>query len=236
MQILNISRKLAFKKKKSWGRNFTGKITVRHKGSPTRKTLHRILDYRRFIWNTPALVINLEKTRYLSAKIALIIYPVGIISYILAPRGLRPGNIIMAGKNLPTKIGFNTLLKHIPLNFKIHNVEAFPGSGAKYVRAGGAWAKLLEKSSKYGLLLLNSGKKKKLLLQCAATFGMLTKIRKKKKYKAGDNRREGKRPSVRGIAMNAVDHPHGGGKGKKSPKQPNYNYKRLLIKGKRTVL
>lgn len=226
------------KKKKNYGRNNTGKITVRHRGGSKHKPTARLIDYSRAIWNLPAMVLNLERNFNNSANIALVVYPTGILSYLLAPIGLKPGQKVLAGHHLSPKPGYHTVLKHIPLNYKIHNIEAFPGSGGKYIRSAGTWAKIIEKNPLFALVLLSSGKKKIFNINCSATFGRLSNlnyIKKKKKRKAGDSRKLNIRPSVRGVAMNAVDHPHGGGKGKKSPKNPNYNFSRLLIKGKKTA-
>lgn len=124
-------------------------------------------------------------------------------------------------------------LKYIPLNIKIYNIESFPRSGAKFIRAAGTWAKIVEKNSNLAKVLFSNGKYKKFSVYCSATIGRVSNINRKQfktLYKAGQNRTLGFRPSVRGVVMNPVDHPHGGGKGKKSRSVKFYNYVRLLQK------
>lgn len=226
-------------KNRKYGKNFTGKITVRHRGGSQIKPKTILIDYTRFIWNLPAVVRSLEKNFFYSSYLACVVYPCGILAYINAPLGLKPGAIIETAEELPIKLGNSMLLKNIPLNIKIHNLESFPKSGAKFVRAAGTFAKILEKRSKTVLIVFGGGQKKPLCLShfCLATIGRVSNtLHRSKNYlkKAGDSRLLNRRPHVRGIVMNPVDHPHGGGKGKKSPKNPNYNFVRKLIKGKKT--
>lgn len=167
----------------------------------------------------------------------MISYPFGVLQYIIAPVGLKPGAIIYNGLNVFT-LGSCLFLKDIPFNIKIHNIESYPNSGAIFIRSAGTWAKILEKTEKYVLILFKNGTKKKINPNCTACIGQVSNIMHKSKSKlrnAGHSRRLGIRPSVRGVAMNPVDHPHGGGRGKNSPKNPNYNFVRKLPKGRRTA-
>ena len=220
------------------GRNSQGKITVRHRGGG-RKSKIKLVDYNRFLWNVPAYVKSLEYSKHHSAFLALIIYSIGIASYIIAPHNIKIGSFVISGQQSPLLPGCSLLLKNIPFNTKIHNIEAYPKSGGKYVRAAGTWALILEKNAKTALILFNNGQKKLLSINCSATIGAVSNFKHKSFFylrKAGKARQLNKRPSVRGVAMNPVDHPHGGGKGKKSPPQPTYNFVRKLPKGRRTVL
>lgn len=230
----HITRQLTYKYPKSFGRK--GKILTKHRGGGV-STKKILIDFSRNLWNIPAFVYNLEKSSAHSYYLALLVYPGGILSYIPAPEGLKVGQKLVSGANISLKPGNNTYLKNLPLNIKIHNIEAFPGSGARYVRSAGMWAKLLDKDDTRATVLFKNGKKRSFSVYCTATLGQLsntTYFLKKILYKAGQRRKLGFRPRVRGVAMNAVDHPHGGGKGKKSPKQPNFNFKRKLPKGKKT--
>jgi len=180
----------------------------------------------------------LEKSNFHSFYVALLSYPFGVLQYITAPVGLRPGSVISNGLNNFT-LGSCSFIKDIPFNIKIYNIEAHPNSGASFIRSAGMWAKILEKTKTYVIVLFKNGLKKKINPYCTACIGQVSNIMHKAKSKlrrAGDSRRLGIRPSVRGVAMNPVDHPHGGGRGKNSPKNPNYNFIRKLPKGRKTVI
>ena len=180
---------------------------------------------------------SLEKNASKNCYVSLLIYPFGLTTYVVSPAGLRPGNTVIAGDSVRIVPGNCTYLKNIPLNTKIHNVESHPTGGAKLARSAGSFATLIEKNAKDALVRFSSGKVLRLSLFCSATIGRVSNLfwrLQAKKNKAGQNRNLNKRPKVRGVVQNPVDHPHGGGKGKKSPKQPNYNFKRLLPKGRKT--
>lgn len=223
--------------KKAHGRNSLGIITTRHRGGGW-KTLFKRVDYSRYLWNVPAYVKSIEKSRHHTCYLALIVYSIGIVSYIIAPENLRVGSLVIAGPNSPKFSGCTSLIKFIPLNIKIHNIESFPGSGGKYIRSAGSWAKILEKKKISATVLFHNGTKKELSLYCSATIGQVSNSLHKhfQLYRnAGSKRRRGFRPKVRGVAMNPVDHPHGGGEGKKSPPSSNYNFIRRLPKGRKTA-
>lgn len=224
---------------KSWGRcSFKGKITVRRRGGSQFKAKNNIIDFNGFLWNTPGIIRSLERSKNHSAYIALVIYACGVASYIIAPKYLRPGHIIMNSDTAVVTLGSRTLLKNIPLNTKIHNIESYPGSGGKFSRSAGSWSKISEKNDKMALISFGGARNKWLNLNCAASIGIVSNLRHKSrntKQKAGDSRRANKRPWVRGVAQNACDHPHGGGKGKKSPPSANYNFVRLLPKNRKTA-
>lgn len=229
--------KLIKKIKKDMGRNNLGKITVRHRGGGL-KAKEVLIDYSRFLWNIPGIVRSLEKHKLHNCYIAAIYYSCGINSYVIAPENLRPGHVIISNENGSPYLGCSLLLKFMPLNIKIHNIESYPLSGGKFIRSPGNWAKILEKNNKKAILVFKNGKKKIFSLNCCATVGRVSNLQSKKAwiaFKAGTRRNQNIRPHVRGVAMNPVDHPHGGGKGKKSPKNPNYNFIRKLPKGRKTV-
>lgn len=233
MRLIN---KLAKKVHKPQGRNHLGKITCRHMGGGI-KPKEIIVDFSRVLWNVFGVVRSLEKHKNHSFYIASIFYFCGINSYIIAPENLKPGDLVAAGDFALPSIGSTLLLKDIPFNIKIHNIESFPCSGGKFIRSAGNWAKILEKRDTEVIVLFKNGIKKSFSLHCSATIGRVSNLQHKKAnimFKAGTNRLRGVRPKVRGVVMNPVDHPHGGGKGKKSPKNPNYNFVRRLPKGRKT--
>jgi large subunit ribosomal protein L2 len=233
-----LCNKLSKKKPKACGRNSTGKITVRHRGGSKKNPKLINLDFTRFLWHMPAVIRSLERSASYNFYVACLFYSCGVVSYINAPAGLKPGHVVEAGDYINIKVGNATFIKNIPLNKKIHNIEIFPKSGAKFARAAGTFGKVLEQHDNYCLVLVPGGKKIKLSPFCFATIGRVSNILHHSKNfykKAGDSRINNIRPKVRGVAMNAVDHPHGGGKGKKSPKNPNYNFVRKLVKGRKTA-
>ena len=229
--------KLIKRFKKDVGRNNSGKITVKHRGGGL-KPKEVLIDFSRFLWNIPGIVRSLEKHKLHDCYIASIYYICGVNGYIIAPENLRPGHLVISGETGLANLGCTLLLKNIPLNIKIHNIESYPRSGGKFIRSPGNWAKILEKNDKEVILIFKNGEKKIFSLNCCATIGRVSNLQSKKSwvaFKAGTRRAQNIRPHVRGVVMNPVDHPHGGGKGKKSPKNPNYNFVRKLPKGRKTV-
>ena len=205
---------LAVKKEKA-GRNSYGRITVRHQGGGNRQK-YRIIDFKRQKEDMPATVVGIEYDPNRSANIALIKYEDGTLSYILAPIGLKDGDTVMSGANADIKPGNCLKLENIPVGTMVHNIEINPGQGGKLVRAAGQEAQLMAKEGKFANLRLPSGEMRLIMLNCRATIGTVgnAEYENIKLGKAGKTRHLGKRPEVRGSAMNPVDHPHGGGEGK----------------------
>ncbi len=201
--------------KKKGGRNNTGKITVRHRGGGN-KRLYRIIDFKRNKIGVPAKVKSIEYDPNRSAYIALLAYADGEKRYILAPLGIKPGDIIVSDEVTEVKPGNAMPLKNIPLGTLIHNIELIPGKGGILVRAAGAAAQILAKEGNYAHIRMPSGEVRMIHLKCRATIGQLSNVDHENVNlgKAGIKRHKGFRPSVRGAAMNPVDHPHGGGEGK----------------------
>ena len=205
---------LAVKKQKS-GRNASGKITVRHQGGGNRQK-YRIIDFKRNKTDMYAEVIGIEYDPNRSANIALIKYEDGTLSYILAPKGLKDGDKVISSDTADIKPGNCMKLENIPVGTLIHNIEINPNQGAKLVRVAGQSARLMAKEGKYAHLRLPSGEMRLVLANCKATIGEIGNEDHEniKLGKAGKTRHLGKRPEVRGSAMNPNDHPHGGGEGK----------------------
>ena len=202
-------------KKEKAGRNSYGRITVRHQGGGNRQK-YRIIDFKRQKEDMPATVIGIEYDPNRSANIALIQYEDGTKAYILAPVGLKDGDTVMSGEKADIKPGNCMKLEKIPVGTMVHNIELNPGQGGKLVRAAGQEAQLMAKEGKYANLRLPSGEMRLVMLNCRATIGTIGNSEHEniKLGKAGKTRHLGKRPEVRGSAMNPVDHPHGGGEGK----------------------
>jgi large subunit ribosomal protein L2 len=202
---------------KKSGRNHFGRITSRRRGGG-HKRLYRIIDFRRDKTGIPAQVAHVEYDPNRSARIALLHYADGEKRYILAPLGLAVGDQILAGDTADIKPGNALALSRIPVGTVIHNVELHPGRGGQFCRAAGAYAQLVAKEGAYALLRLPSGEVRKVLSHCMATIGQVGNIHHEKIAlgKAGRNRWKGRRPEVRGVAMNPVDHPLGGGEGRSS--------------------
>ncbi len=202
---------------KKSGRNHFGRITSRRRGGG-HKRLYRIIDFKRDKAGIPAKVAFVEYDPNRSARIALLHYADGEKRYILAPVGLNVGDQILAGDNADIKPGNALKLARIPVGTVIHNVELHPGRGGQFCRAAGAYAQLVAKEGTYALLRLPSGEVRKVLSHCMATVGQVGNIHHENMTlgKAGRNRWLGKRPQVRGVAMNPVDHPMGGGEGRSS--------------------
>lgn len=202
-------------KKKNAGRNYHGRITVRHRGGGNRQK-YRVIDWKRNKTDIPAKVAAIEYDPNRTAFIALIVYADGEKSYILAPHGLDVGDTVMAGDDVDIDDGNCLPLANIPVGTQVHNVELNPGHGGQLVRAAGTSAQLLAKEGRYVTLRMPSGETRMVLQNCRATVGVVSNIENEIRNigKAGRKRHMGRRPHVRGSAMNPVDHPHGGGEGK----------------------
>ena len=201
--------------KKTAGRNNQGKITVRHHGGGSRRK-YRIIDFKRNKVDVPATVKSIEYDPNRTANIALICYADGEKAYILAPNGLKVGDVLMNGENAEVKVGNCLPLSAIPVGTEIHNIELYPGKGGQLVRAAGNVAQLMAKEGKYATLRLPSGEMRLVPLVCRATIGTVGNIEHGLVNigKAGRKRNMGIRPTVRGSVMNPNDHPHGGGEGR----------------------
>ncbi|MEJ8751774.1 50S ribosomal protein L2 [Lagierella sp. ICN-221743] len=201
--------------KKSGGRNSYGRITVRHRGGGAKRK-YRIIDFKRDKDGIPATVASIEYDPNRTANIALLHYADGEKRYILAPQGLKVGYKIESGEDADIMIGNALKLKDIPVGTTIHNIELKPGKGGQLARTAGAEAQLMGKEGKFATLRLPSGEFRLVHLECRATIGQVgnTTHELVNIGKAGRSRHLGKRPHVRGSAMNPVDHPHGGGEGR----------------------
>jgi len=203
--------------RKTGGRNFYGRITCRHRGGG-HKRHYRVIDFRRNKQGISAKVASIEYDPNRSARIALLNYVDGEKRYILAPVNLKVGDKVMAGENADIKPGNALPLGSIPLGTQIHNIELRMGKGGQIVRSAGSFAQLMAKEAPYALIKLPSGEVRKVLLKCMATIGQIGNVIHENisKGKAGRSRWLGRRPKVRGVAMNPVDHPMGGGEGRSS--------------------
>jgi len=199
------------------GRNNMGRITVRHRGGG-HKQRYRLVDFKRTFDGIPATVERLEYDPNRTARIALIRYVNGRRSYILAPKGLKVGSQVSSGRNAPVRVGNNMALSDMPLGTVVHCVELKPGKGAQLARSAGTSAQLVAREGTYATLRLRSGEMRKVLSSCRATMGEVGNSEHSLQSlgKAGAKRWRGIRPTVRGVAMNPVDHPHGGGEGRTS--------------------
>ena len=202
-------------KSKKGGRNNTGRITVRHHGGGN-KQKYRIIDFKRNKDGIPATVKTIEYDPNRSANIALVCYADGEKRYILAPKGLKVGDIVESGENVDIKVGNTLPIANIPVGTVIHNVELKPGKGGQLVRSAGTGAQILGREDKYVLIRLSSGETRKILGTCRATVGTIGNedYSLVKVGKAGRTRHMGIKPTVRGSVMNPNDHPHGGGEGR----------------------
>ncbi len=203
------------------GRNSYGRITVRHRGGGNRKK-YRVIDFKRQKFDVPGTVQTLEYDPNRSAFIALIQYEDGEKRYIIAPNGLKVGDVVVAGTGADIKPGNALPLENIPVGTFIHNVELYPGKGAQLARAAGNMAQLMAKENGMALLRLPSGELRNVPVNCMATIGQVSNIDHEnvKIGKAGRKRHMGWRPTVRGSVMNPNDHPHGGGEGKSPVGRP----------------
>ncbi|MBI3606326.1 MAG: 50S ribosomal protein L2 [Nitrospirae bacterium] len=207
----------------SGGRNNRGKMTCRHLGGG-HKRMYRLIDFKRNKWNIPAKVASIEYDPNRSARIALLHYQDGEKRYILAPVGLQVGTMVISGQeNIDIKPGNAMPLKMIPLGSLIHNIELKIGKGGQLVRSAGGSAQLMAKEGKYAQVRLGSGEVRLVQAECFATIGQVGNIEHENVVigKAGRSRWMGFRPKVRGVAMNPVDHPHGGGEGKAGQGNPH---------------
>ncbi len=205
------------KKSKSGGRNNTGRITTRHVGGG-HKQHYRVVDFRRNKDGIPATVERIEYDPNRTAYIALVCYADGERRYIIAPKGLTAGDKIESGNTAAIKVGNALPIRNIPLGSVIHCVELKPGKGAQVARSAGASVQLVARDGAYATLRLRSGEMRKVLSDCRATLGEVSNNEHNLRSlgKAGAKRWLGIRPTVRGVAMNPVDHPHGGGEGRTS--------------------
>lgn len=210
--------------KKSGGRNSYGRITVRHRGGGHKRML-RLIDFKRDLRDTPAKVTAIEYDPNRSCRIALVEYPDKRKKYILAPLGLKVADEVISTlqKDAEIKIGNCLPLRHIPSGTLIHNLELFKGKGGQIVRSAGTSAQIMAKEENFGHVKLPSGEVRIIALDCCATIGQVSNIEHGSLSigKAGRSRWMGIRPTVRGLAMNPVDHPHGGGEGKSGQGNPH---------------
>ncbi len=205
------------KQSKSGGRNNYGRITTRHVGGGHRHH-YRLIDFKRTKDGIPATVERLEHDPNRSAHIALLKYADGERRYIIAPKGVSAGTVLESGVNAPIKKGNALPLRNIPLGSTVHCIELKPGKGAQIARSAGTSAQLVAREGNYATLRLRSGEMRKVLAECRATLGEVSNSEHSLRQlgKAGAKRWRGVRPTVRGVAMNPVDHPHGGGEGRSS--------------------
>lgn len=208
---------LVEKKTKTGGRNSAGRITTRHRGGGHRQR-YRVIDFKRNKAGIPARVERLEYDPNRSAHIALLCYADGERRYILAPRNLKEGDPILSGSNAPIKPGNALPMRNIPVGTQVHNVEMRPGKGGQLARSAGTSVQLVAREGGYATLRLRSGEMRKVPSDCMATIGEVGNHEHslRKLGKAGATRWRGVRPTVRGVVMNPVDHPHGGGEGRTS--------------------
>src|SRR5258705_1359199 len=229
----NIPEKsLLEKQKNTAGRNSQGRRSMRYMGGGN-KTMYRVIDFKRSKKDIPATVKTIEYDPNRTAFIALLNYADGEKRYIIAPQGLQVGSTVLSGDAVAPEIGNALQMKNMPLGTNIHNIEMQPGQGGKLVRSAGASAQLTNKEDKYAILKMPSGELRKVLINCYATVGVVSNSDHSLQSmgKAGRNRWRGIRPRNRGVAMNPVDHPMGGGEGKASGGQPrsrNGQYSRGL--------
>jgi len=207
--------------KKTAGRNSQGRRAMRYMGGGS-KQHYRIIDFKRNKRDITATVVSVEYDPNRTAFIALLQYADGEKRYIIAPQGIQVGQTVIAGDEVAPEIGNALLMKNMPLGTMIHNIELQPGQGGKLVRSAGSSAQLANKEEKYAVLKMPSGELRKVLINCYATVGVVSNSDHNLETagKAGKNRWKGIRPRVRGVAMNPVDHPMGGGEGKASGGHP----------------
>ena len=208
--------------KKNAGRNAQGKITVRHHGGGAKRK-YRIIDFKRNKDDIEAKVVSIEYDPNRTAYIALVVYKDGEKRYIIAPNGLKVGDVIVSGANADIKPGNTLPLKNIPVGTVVHNIELQVGKGAQLVRAAGGAAQLMAKEGAYATLRLPSGEMRYVRIECRATIGTISNTTNDivNIGKAGRKRHMGWRPTVRGSVMNPNDHPHGGGEGKSPVGRPS---------------
>lgn len=209
--------------RKKWaGRNSKGRITTYNRGGGN-KRLYRIIDFKRNKFNIPARVASIEYDPNRSARISLLHYADGDKRYILAPDELKIGDTVVSGENAEISVGNALPLKNIPVGSFVHNIELKPGAGGKLARSAGASAQVMAKEGEYAQIKLASGEIRSVMLNCMATVGRAGNVEHELVVigKAGRKRHLRRRPNVRGVAMNPVDHPHGGGEGKATKGNPH---------------
>lgn len=220
--------------KRSGGRNKTGKMTMRNLGGGHKKS-YRIIDFKRDKKEIPATVATIEYDPNRTARIALLHYADGEKRYIIAPTGLKVGMEVIAGDSVAPELGNTLPLAKMPLGSIIHNIELNPGQGGSIARSAGTYAQLSARDGKYAIIKLPSGEVRMILQSCVATIGSVSNAEKANQVlgKAGRKRHLGRRPRVRGVAMNPIDHPMGGGEGRASGGLPR-SRKGLLAQGFKT--
>jgi len=220
--------------KKTGGRNNEGKMTMRYMGGG-HKQMYRIIDFKRDKETIPGIVKTIEYDPNRTARIALVCYKDGEKRYIIAPHGLKVGQTVLSGKGIPPEIGNTLYMSEIPFGTIIHNVELRPGQGAKLVRSAGSYAQLMSRDGKFAIIKMPSGETRMILQACRATIGMVSNLDHslESSGKAGRSRWLGRRPRTRGVAMNPVDHPMGGGEGKATGGHPR-SRKGIPAKGYKT--
>lgn len=226
---------LVEKKSKNAGRNNQGRITVRHRGGGHKQN-YRIIDFKRTKDSIPARIERIEYDPNRTSNIALVLYADGERKYIIAPKGISVGMDIVSGEHVPIKVGNCMPVRNIPLGTVVHNVELKPKKGAQLARSSGTSVQIVGKDNAYATIRLRSGEIRKILLSCRAVIGTVSNSENNLKSigKAGANRWRGIRPTVRGVAMNPVDHPHGGGEGRTSGGRHPVTPWGVKTKGKKT--
>jgi large subunit ribosomal protein L2 len=220
--------------KRSGGRNNTGKMTMRYMGGGHKRKL-RIVDFKREKFDVPATVKSVEYDPSRTARVALLFYADGEKRYIIAPAGLQVGQTVVSGENVAPEVGNALPLATIPLGTIVHNVEFKPGKGAAMARSAGSYVQLVARDGKYATLKMPSGETRNILVTCMATIGSVGNAEHMNVVlgKAGRKRWLGRRPRVRGVVMNPVDHPMGGGEGKSSGGHPR-SRNGIYSKGQKT--
>jgi len=220
--------------KRTGGRNDTGKMTVRNIGGGHKKKL-RLVDFKRQKFGVPATVKSIEYDPTRSSRVALLYYADGEKTYIIAPQGLEVGQTVVSGEDAAPEVGNALFLSKIPLGTIVHNIELKPGKGAAMARSAGSYAQVVAREGKYATLKLPSGEMRMVLVTCMATIGTVgnSDHMNVRLGKAGRARWKGRRPRVRGVAMNPVDHPMGGGEGRASGGHPR-SRTGVLAKGFKT--
>ncbi len=208
--------------KQKTGRNSQGRVSSLHRGGG-HKRLYRIIDFKRDKFNIPARVASIEYDPNRSARIALLNYADGEKRYIIAPDGLKVGDKVISGDEVDVTVGNTLPLRSIPVGTTVHNIELKPGAGGQIARAAGASAQIVAKEGDYAQIKTSSGEIRLIHMNCMATIGRVGNVEHELVMigKAGRNRHLGRRPHVRGVAMNPVDHPHGGGEGKAPQGNPH---------------
>jgi large subunit ribosomal protein L2 len=220
---------------KSGGRNNNGRVTARRRGGGHKRS-YRIIDFKRRKFDVPATVERLEYDPNRTAFIALVRYEDGELAYVLAPQRVAVGDVIVSGSKVDVRPGNAMPFTGMPVGTIVHNVELKPGAGGKIARSAGAYAQYVGRDGGYAVLRLSSGEQRVVLADCMATVGAVSNADHMNQNfgKAGRNRWKGKRPSVRGVAMNPIDHPHGGGEGRTSGGRHPVTPWGKPTKGKRT--